>query len=178
MQSAEETKLRWHASVHDHVLALALSKSLLDAKRFTEAKSLLRERLSEARRALGAEADVVLHLHWNYAATLYSDDGASRDDVIEALAILEGHQRHRSGYTVLRTLSQPTSSRTLRPHDQSSRRFRRPLGEPAQQTQRPNPLDLLITLPRTELTQFPPYAIIAPPAPPRPWTRRPRSPTE
>lgn len=90
MQSAEETKLRWHASVHDHVLALALSKSLFDAKRFTEAKSLLRERLSEARRALGAEADVVLHLHWNYAATLYSDDGASRDDVIEALAILEG----------------------------------------------------------------------------------------
>ena len=68
--------------------ALSLSKSLLDTRRFTEAKSLLREQYPKARQALGAEAEVVLNLRWNYAAALYAADGP-RDDVIEAVAILE-----------------------------------------------------------------------------------------
>ena len=71
-----------------YVDVLNLSKSLLDTHRHTEARSLLREQLPKARRALGPADDTLFKLRWNYALSL-CDTGASREDVLEATTLLE-----------------------------------------------------------------------------------------
>ena len=70
------------------IRVLNLSVSLRFAGRFTEAKSLLREQIPEARRALNANHESVTRLRWNYATCL-CDDAASRDDLVEAVTLLE-----------------------------------------------------------------------------------------
>ena len=79
---------------HLYIDVLNLSQSLLETKRYTEARSLLREELPKARRAIGPAADTnlmdtVLKLRWNYALSLCLDTGASRGDVLEATTLLE-----------------------------------------------------------------------------------------
>lgn len=69
--------------------ALNLAVSLRKIKRFSEMKSFLRKQLPRARRALGAEDHVGLDLRRNYAASLCLAGGASRNDVVEAVKILE-----------------------------------------------------------------------------------------
>ena len=69
--------------------ALNFAVSLRKTKRFTEMKSFLRKQLPRARRALGAEDGIYFDLRRNYAACLCFADGASRDDVVESIAILE-----------------------------------------------------------------------------------------
>ena len=69
--------------------AVNLASSLLETKRHAEAKSLLRKQLSQARRATGAEHATFIRLRGLYAKALYLDDCASRNDVAEAVTILE-----------------------------------------------------------------------------------------
>ena len=69
--------------------ALNLSFSLRSMERYAEAHSLLHDHLPKARRAFGAEADAFIQIRWNYAYCLSQDDESSRDDVLEAVGILE-----------------------------------------------------------------------------------------
>ena len=58
-------------------------------ERYAEAHSLLHDHLPKARRAFGAEGEAFLQIRWNYAWCLSQDDESSRDDVREAVGILE-----------------------------------------------------------------------------------------
>ena len=66
---------------------------LIDLKRFEEAKLLLRKRLPAARRVLGESHMIMLWLRRNYAITLCRVDGATLDDVREAVNTLEETER-------------------------------------------------------------------------------------
>ena len=57
--------------------------------RFEEAKSLLRKTIPVAHILLGGSDRLTLKLRWIYAQSLYKDDGASLDDLREAVATLE-----------------------------------------------------------------------------------------
>ena len=63
--------------------------SLNELKRFEEAKPLLRRTIPVARRVLEDGNDTMLKMRWTYAQTLYKDDGATLDDVREAVTTLE-----------------------------------------------------------------------------------------
>ena len=74
---------------YKEAVAVAVEACAEDTRRYEEAKSFLGEQLPKARRALGPEARDVLKLRLNYAAALFSVEGASRDDVAESVTILE-----------------------------------------------------------------------------------------
>ena len=63
--------------------------SLLHLKRFEEAKSVLRKTIPVARRGLGESHNLTLTMRWCYAQTFYRDDGATLDDLREAVTTLE-----------------------------------------------------------------------------------------
>ena len=65
--------------------ALSLDK----AKRFEEAKSLMRKMMPVARRVLGASHVQTLKMRWSYAWALYRDEGATVNDLREAVTTLE-----------------------------------------------------------------------------------------
>ena len=77
------------ALVATHNLCTALEDERLDV----EARPLLREAIPDARRTLGEEDDLTLKFRKRYAACLCRGDGASRDDVAEAIEILEDVQQ-------------------------------------------------------------------------------------
>ena len=83
-----------------------------------EAKTLLRKTMPVARRFLGENDVLTLRMRWNYARALYQDDGATLDDLREAVTTLEDTARtHRAGAcSVART----------RPRCLASRRFVQP----------------------------------------------------
>ena len=62
-------------------------------ERFEEVKRLLRKLRPVARRALGDNDRLTLKMRWNYATALYMDDGATVDDLREALTTLEDTAR-------------------------------------------------------------------------------------
>ena len=78
------------SSAPDAVAALNYVNAL---KHFDEAKSLLRKTMPVARRALGEGNRLTLKLRWIYAQSLYKDDGATLDDLREALTTLEDTER-------------------------------------------------------------------------------------
>ena len=63
--------------------------SLMDVKRFAEAKALLRKPMPAAQRVLGENHEVTLMMRSLYARALYKDDCATLDDVREAVTRLE-----------------------------------------------------------------------------------------
>ena len=67
--------------------------SLGRLRRYEEAKTLLREVIPVARRVLGDSDDITLRMGWMYAAALALDDGATLDDLREAVASLEDTAR-------------------------------------------------------------------------------------
>ena len=67
--------------------------SFMTLKRFEEAKSLLRKTMPVARRVLGESHDLTLRMRWSYAAALYEDNGATLDDLREAVTTLEDTER-------------------------------------------------------------------------------------
>ena len=67
--------------------------SLRDLQRLEEAKSLLRKMLPVAHRVLGADNRLTLQMRTNYAMTLYKDEGATLDDLREAVTTLEDAER-------------------------------------------------------------------------------------
>ena len=69
------------------------ASSLNDLQRFEESKSLFRKTIPAARRVLGGEHRLTLRMRWNYAMALYKDEGATLDDLREAVTTLEDMHR-------------------------------------------------------------------------------------
>jgi tetratricopeptide (TPR) repeat protein len=67
--------------------------SLRLLKRFEEAKALLRKWIPKARRVLGEGHRLTLKMRWIYAQSLYEDNGATLDDLREAVTTLEETER-------------------------------------------------------------------------------------
>ena len=65
----------------------------MQLKRFEEAKALVLKTMHVARRVVGDDHEFTLRLRANYAAALYTDDGATLDDLREALTTLEETDR-------------------------------------------------------------------------------------
>ena len=63
--------------------------SLVTLERFEETKSLLRETMPVARRALGESHQTTLTMRWLYAQSLFMDADATLDDLNEAVTALE-----------------------------------------------------------------------------------------
>ena len=83
--------LRLKGEEHKETLRAAnnYAVSLLDLRRFAEARSLMRRMTPVARRVLGEGQDLTLRSRWIYAQTLYKDDGATLGDIREAVTTLE-----------------------------------------------------------------------------------------
>ena len=69
------------------------ASSLIDLKRFEEAKSLLRKTMPVARRVLGESNDITLRLKKIYGRALHEDPGATLNDLREAVTTLEDAAR-------------------------------------------------------------------------------------
>ncbi len=67
--------------------------SLNYLNRYEESRSLLRKTMPVARRALGEGHNLTLTMRWICAEALYSDPGATLDDLREAVATLEDAER-------------------------------------------------------------------------------------
>ena len=67
--------------------------SLKELGRFEEAKALFGKTIPVARRVLKESHETTLRTRWNYARTLYLADGATQDDIREAVATLEDTER-------------------------------------------------------------------------------------
>ena len=66
-----------------------LAAYLVAAREFEEAKSLLRKTIPMTLQDLGSNHSTTLDIRGCYARALSEDDSASRDDLVEAVAILE-----------------------------------------------------------------------------------------
>ena len=75
------------------IAASNYANSLVRLKRFKEAESLLRRTMPVARRFLGESHELTLKMRWHYARALYEDDGATLDDLREAVTTLEDAER-------------------------------------------------------------------------------------
>ena len=84
-------RVRLNGEQHQQTILAALNyaNALLNFKRFEEGKSLLIKMIPVARRVLGISNEITLTMRWNYARALYKDDGATLDDVREAVTTLE-----------------------------------------------------------------------------------------
>ena len=67
--------------------------SFVGLERFEEARTLLRRTMPAARRVLGESRELTLWMRWAYAKALYSDTGATLDDLREAVTTLEDTER-------------------------------------------------------------------------------------
>ena len=73
--------------------ALNSAATLVELKRFEEAKSVLRKATPVARRVLGDSNQRTLQMRLIYANTLRDDPAATLDDLREAVATLEETER-------------------------------------------------------------------------------------
>ena len=78
----EENEVTMHAATN-------YAWTLVELKRFEEAKALLHETILVARRVLGETGEHTLRLRCVYGQTLYLDTGASLCDLREAVTTLE-----------------------------------------------------------------------------------------
>ena len=87
--------LRLNGEEHESTLMAAINyaESLFNLKRFEEAKSLMRKTIPVARRVLGTSHEYTLRMRWLYSVALYRDDGATLDDLREAVTTLEETER-------------------------------------------------------------------------------------
>ena len=69
------------------------ASSLLKLERFEEAKALMRKTMPVARRVLGENHEVTLRMRQAYAQLLCRDEGATLDDLREAVRTLEETER-------------------------------------------------------------------------------------
>ena len=86
-------KLLGEADEDTLIAANNYAASLLKAERFEKAKSLLRKTMPVARRVLGDGHRLTLKMRKIYSQTLYVDDGATLDDLHEAVTTLEDTER-------------------------------------------------------------------------------------
>ena len=88
-------QLRYRGEEHRLTLTEAFNyaNDLTDSRRFEEAKTLLHRHMPVARRVLGASSEVTLKLRRAYAMGLCRDNGATLDDLREAVNMLEELER-------------------------------------------------------------------------------------
>jgi len=67
--------------------------TLRDLRRYEEAKALLRKTIPVARRVLSENNDVTLKMRWTFGTLLTRSDGATLDDLREAVTTLEDAER-------------------------------------------------------------------------------------
>ena len=84
---------RPNRSLSDSSDRLNYGASLIDLRRNAEAKALMRKTIPVARRVLGDSNDTTLRLRKTYAKAFYKDDGATLDDLREAVETLEDTER-------------------------------------------------------------------------------------
>ena len=84
-------RLKLHGEEHVETIIVAsnYATSLLRAKRFKEAKSVMRKTMPVARRVLGDSHNLWLKMRRTYAQTLYHDAAATLADLREAVTTLE-----------------------------------------------------------------------------------------
>ena len=94
-------RLELSGEEHEHTIHAAsnYAHGLITLQRYAEAKSLLRKMIPVARRILGETHEITLTMRKIYARALYVDDGATLDDLREAVATLE--DTDRTGQRVL-----------------------------------------------------------------------------
>jgi len=87
--------LKLYGEEHEYTLIAVnnYAESLNKAKRFDEAKALLRKVIPVARRILGESDVTTLRPRWTYAVALCNDPGATLDDLREAVTTLEDAAR-------------------------------------------------------------------------------------
>ena len=88
-------RLKLHGEENERTLRASFNYAsyCLCQKRFNETKSLLRKTLPIARRVLGDNNRLTLKMRWVCSEALYKDDGATLDEVREAVTILEDAER-------------------------------------------------------------------------------------
>jgi tetratricopeptide (TPR) repeat protein len=84
-------RLKLFGEEHEETLIAAnnYAVTLLELRRFGEAKALLRKTMPVAQRVLGESCLLMLKMSWIYAAMLRDDEGATIDDLREAVTTLE-----------------------------------------------------------------------------------------
>ena len=94
-QDVYSGSLKLNGEGHYMTLAAAsnYAMSLLGLQRFEEARSLLRKTMPVARRVLGEGCDITLGMRSIYAAALHNDEGATLDDLHEAVTTFEDTER-------------------------------------------------------------------------------------
>ena len=87
--------VRLHGEESEYTLAEAFNfaATLFDLKRHREVKALMRKMIPVARRIFGEGRDLTLRMQMINARALYADDGATLDDVHEAMTTLEDTER-------------------------------------------------------------------------------------
>jgi len=87
--------LKLKGDAHEQTLreATSCAITLFKLQRYAEAKALLLKTIPVARRFLGDSHVSTLRMRWIYAAALSKDDGATRDDLREAVTTLEDTER-------------------------------------------------------------------------------------
>ena len=88
-------RLKTHGVEQSYTLTAAnnYAASLVVLRRYEEAKSLLRRTIPVARRVLGEGHDITLKIRLIYAKVLYTDAGATLDNLREAVTTLENLAR-------------------------------------------------------------------------------------
>jgi hypothetical protein len=69
------------------------ANSLIQLRRYKEARPVLRKMMPVARRVLGESDEITVKMRWNYADALCQDPGATLDDLREAVMMLEDTER-------------------------------------------------------------------------------------
>ncbi len=88
-------RLKLHGEEHVSTILVAnnYALSFLKLERFKEARSLTRQTMPVARRVLGENHEVTLRMRQAYAQLLCRDEGATLDDLREAVRTLEETER-------------------------------------------------------------------------------------
>ena len=88
-------RVRLHGEEHEKTVIAAsnYANGLVRLQRFEEAKALLRKTMPVARRVLGEGHHLTLTMRWICAEALYSDPGATLDDLRKAVTTLEETER-------------------------------------------------------------------------------------
>ncbi len=90
-QEVYSGRLKLLGEDHSQTLGAACNYavSLVDLQRFEEAKALMRKTMPVARRVLGEGNETTLRTRSLYAAAIYSDTGATLEDLREAVTTFE-----------------------------------------------------------------------------------------
>ena len=71
------------------VAALNLSTSLVNNRKFAEARAFIRDQMALAKRVHGSDHPTTLDFQWGYARVFILDNDATAEEIAEAAAILE-----------------------------------------------------------------------------------------